>query len=148
MRIMLIAGAALALGGCAATHYDLTVMPRDSGKLYQGVAEDHGGQGPISITIEGKAYNGSWVQVEPERSYGYVSGGWGYGGWGHHGGWGVGGSISMDNPQGGASKALLNAADGSGMRCDFRQGQGLGGGLCRDDRGREYDVQFRAVASR
>jgi hypothetical protein len=148
MRTLLAAFAALALGGCAATNYQLSVMPRDSGTLYQGVAEDHGGQGPISITIDGKTYNGSWVQVEPERSYGYVSGGFGDGSWGRWGGYGVGGSISMDNPQGGASKALLTAADGSGMRCDFRQGQGLGGGMCRDDGGREYDVQFRAVASK
>jgi hypothetical protein len=145
--IPLLAAAALALGGCATT-YQLAVMPRDSGTMYQGVAEDHGGgQGAISITIEGKTYNGTWVQTTPERSWGWVSGGWG-GGHGHWGGWGVGGTISMDNPQGGESKALLSASDGSGLRCDFRSGQGLGGGVCRDDRGREYDVQFRAVASK
>src|SRR4029079_14685580 len=75
MRTILACAALLALCGCAAVNYDLTVMPRDSGTLYQGVAEDRGGQGPISITIENKTYHGSWVQVEPERSYGYVSGG-------------------------------------------------------------------------
>jgi hypothetical protein len=148
MRTILAAVAVLALGGCAATNYHLSVMPRDTGKLYEGMAEDHGGQGPISITIEGKTYTGSWVQTVPDRGYGWVSGGVGYGSWGRWGGWGAGGTVSMDNPQGGESKALLTAADGSGLRCDFRQGQGLGGGLCRDDGGREYDVQFRAVASK
>ncbi len=143
MRTILIAAAALSLAGCATT-YQLAVMPRDSGKMYQGVAEDRGGgEGPISITIEGTTYNGSWVQVTPARTYGWVSGGWG---WARHGGWGMGGTISMDNPQGSSAKALLSAADGSGLRCDFQSGYGLGGGLCRDDRGREYDVQFRAVA--
>jgi len=40
MRIpLLMIAAALTAGGCAST-YQLTLMPRDSGKLYQGVAED------------------------------------------------------------------------------------------------------------
>jgi hypothetical protein len=52
----------------------------------------------------------------------------------------------MDNPQGGESKALLTAPDGSGLRCDFRSTYGRGGGVCRDDKGREYDVQVRLAA--
>jgi hypothetical protein len=122
-------------------------MPRDSGKLYQGFADGvSGSEGRISITIEDKVYNGTWVSVVPERSTGYVSGGWGWGrGWT---GAGVGGTISVDNPNGGESKALLSAADGSGMRCDFRGTWGQGGGLCRDDRGREYDVQIRPAPPR
>jgi hypothetical protein len=128
--------AALALAGCATT-YQLTVMPRDSGKLYTGIAEDNGnGEGRISITIDGKEYAGSWVETQPSTTTGFVSGfGWRRGG--------MGSFITIDNPQGGESKALLNAADGSGLRCDFKSGQGRGGGVCRDDRGREYDVQVR-----
>ena len=65
MRYVLLLAAALALAGCAST-YDLTVMPRDSGKLYSGVADDNGsGEGRISITIEGKTYTGSWVETQP-----------------------------------------------------------------------------------
>jgi hypothetical protein len=54
--------------------------------------------------------------------------------------------ISIDNPNGAESKALLAAADGSGLRCDFRAGYGRGAGVCRDDRGREYDVQLRPAS--
>jgi hypothetical protein len=140
MRCLLIA-AALALAGCAST-YQLTVMPRDSGKLYSGVAEDSGrGEGRISITIEDKAYTGTWVETQPGQATAYISGGLG---WGFRRGMGgLGTIVTMDNPQGSESKALLTAADGSGLRCDFKSGQGRGGGVCRDDKGREYDVQVR-----
>ena len=134
--------AALALSGCATT-YDLAVMPRDSGKMYTGSAFDNGGgEGPISIAIEGKTYNGTWVQSTSDRAYGYAWGGWG----GGYRRWGGVGMISMDNPNGAESKALLTAADGSGLRCDFRAGYGRGAGVCRDDRGREYDVQLRPAS--
>jgi len=140
MRRLIIATAAAALAGCA-TSYNLTVMPRDSGKLYSGHADGvQGNEGRISITIEDKTYSGTWVATVSDRSYGYVWGG-GYAGRGYYGG--LGGSITMDNPQGGESKALLTAPDGSGLRCDFRGSWGQGGGVCRDDRGREYDVQLR-----
>ena len=150
MRKPIIFAAALALGGCTTVSYQLSLMPRDSGKLYQGVAEGvSGGEGRISITIEDKTYNGTWVSVVPERSNGYVAGGFGYrGGHAGWGGYGVGGSFSVDNPNGGEAKALLSAADGSGLRCDFRGSWGQGGGLCRDDRGREYDVQMRSAPPR
>jgi hypothetical protein len=65
--------------------------------------------------------------------YGYRGRGYGFGG----------GFVTMDNPEGGAAKALLRAGDGSGLRCDLKSGYGSGGGMCRDDRGREYDVQIR-----
>ena len=145
MRPLIIAAVAVALAGCA-TSYNLTVMPRDSGKLYSGHADGvQGNEGRISITIEDKTYNGTWVATVPERSTGYVFGG-GYGGRGYYGG--LGGTISMDNPQGGESKALLTAADGSGLRCDFRGSWGQGGGVCRDDRAREYDVQLRSAPTK
>ena len=147
MRRLFLAAAAAALAGCA-TSYNLTVMPRDSGKLYSGFADGvQGNEGRISITIEDKTYSGTWVATVPERSTGWVwGGGYAWGGRGHYGG--LGGTVSMDNPQGGESKALLTAADGSGLRCDFRGSWGQGGGVCRDDRGREYDVQLRSAPPR
>jgi hypothetical protein len=136
------AAAALALSGCATT-YQLAVMPRDSGRIYTGVAEDNGtGEGRISIEIEGKTYTGTWVQATPDRTNAWITGGFG---WGRRGG-GLGTIITMDNPQGSEAKALLSAADGAGLRCDFKAGQGRGGGTCRDDRGREYDIQLRPAA--
>ena len=136
-----------ALAGCATvTNYQLTAMPRDSGKLYTGTAQDTGGtEGPISITIGDKTYTGTWVQTRAATTSGYVSGGYGSGPYWHGGGWYGGGFVSMDNPAGGAAKALLTAPDGSGLRCDFKSGQGAGGGECRDDKGGTYDVQVRAI---
>ena len=131
--------AALALAGCA-TSYELTVMPQDSGKLYSGTAEENAnGEGRISITIENKTYTGTWIETQPSTATGYVSGGFGF----RRGG--LGSFITIDNPQGGEAKALLTAPDGSGLRCDFKSGGTRGGGVCRDDKGRLYDVQIRAA---
>jgi hypothetical protein len=149
MRKSILIAVALALGGCA-TGYQVAVMPRDTGKVYMGMAEDPGtGEGRMSITIENKTYSGTWVHTTPERTTGWISGGFGFGvgRWGRHG-WGTGGLVTMDNPQGAEAKALLTASDGTGMRCDLRTGQGFGGGTCRDDRGREYDVQLRPGPAR
>jgi hypothetical protein len=136
----------LGLAGCAST-YQLTLMPRDSGRTYTGVMEGlASGQGPISVTIDGKAYSGTWVESAPAYTTGWVSGGaaYGYRGWG----WGLGGgTIHMDTPGGGAAKALLTASDGSGLRCDLRGTRSGGGGECRDDKGKEYDVQIRLAAA-
>ena len=140
MRHALVAVAALALSGCATT-YQMTLMPRDSGKTYTGLLEEAGsGEGRITVNLDGKAYTGTWVQSTPASTHGWVSGGFG---WGRRGWGGLGTMITLDNPQGGEAKALLSAADGSGLRCDLRSGQDRGGGVCRDDRGREYDVQLR-----
>ena len=85
MKRIVLAAAALALGGCAST-YQLTLMPRDSGKIYEGFAEDVGsGEGRISVTIENKTYNGTWVNTVPERATGWVTGGFGFGRWGGRG---------------------------------------------------------------
>ena len=139
-----LALAGLLLGGCAST-YQLTLMPRDSGKTYSGVMEGlANGEGAITVAIEGKTYNGTWVESAPATTTGWVHGGAGYGyrGWR---GWG-GGTIHMDTPGGGVAKALLTAPDGSGLRCDLRGTRTGGGGECRDDKGREYDVQIRLAA--
>jgi hypothetical protein len=135
---------ALALSGCATT-YQLTLMPHDSGKTYSGTMDSlSSGQGRISVAIEGKTYNGTWVEAVPAYTTGWVSGGVGYGyrGWG---GWGGMGSFTVDNPSGGTAKALLTAGDGSGLRCDFQGTRYGGGGMCRDDAGKAYDVQMRVA---
>lgn len=151
-RTLVALAAAFTLAGCATTQ-NMTLMPRDSGKLYQGVAEvGADGEGRIRVTVEDKTYTGTWVNISPERTSGYVTGslGFGLGGWRRHGfgfgGLGLGTTVTLDNPEGVHSKALLTAPDGSGMRCDLRSaGYGRGGGTCRDDRGREYDVQLRSA---
>ena len=139
IRILALAGV-FTLGGCA-TSYQLSLMPRDRGVIYTGSAEDNGsGEGPIAVTIEGRTYSGTWVQATPDRTNAYVTGGIGFG-WRR--GASLGTIVTMDNPQGGEAKALLSAPDGSGLRCDLRNGAGRGDGVCRDDQGRTYDVQIR-----
>ena len=146
MRLTALAFA-LALAGCAST-YNLTLMPRDSGRTYTGTLEEvTRGEGKISVTIEGKAYSGTWVQSASAYSQGWITGGLGLG-FGRRGWGGLGTSIVLDNPQGGEAKALLSAADGSGLRCDFRSSHERGGGVCRDDKGKEYDVQIRLAEKR
>ena len=145
MRIRSLAPilAALLLGGCASA-YQLTLMPRDSGKTYTGTMQGSAGEGRLSVTIEGKTYEGTWVESVPASTHGWVGGGLGFRrSWG-----GLGGTIVMDNPSGGEAKALLSAPDGSGLRCDFRNSAAYGAGTCRDDKGREYDVQIRPMAQK
>lgn len=130
--------AVVASAGCAST-YELTLMPRTAGKLYYGEAVQRGAQADVSVTIEGKTYAGTWVEVTPDRTTGYVSGWWG---WRRSG---IGTTVTVDNPAGAEAKALLQAADGSGLRCDLRgtaYGRS-GGGTCQDDQGLVYDVQIR-----
>jgi hypothetical protein len=118
-------------------------MPRDSGKLYYGEAiEDASGNAQVSVTIENKTYTGTWVATAPDRTTGYVSGGIGF--WGRRSA--IGTAVTVDNPQGGEAKALLQAPDGAGLRCDFKgmsYGR-TGGGTCQDDKGLVYDVQIRS----
>ena len=136
--------ALITLNGCAVT-YDLTLMPRSSGKLYYGEATEQRGsaQAQVSITIEDKTYTGTWIATTPERTTGTVAAGVGFGS--RHGGIGFGTApVVVDNPSGGESKALLQAADGSGLRCDFKGTSSgrSGGGTCLDDKGLIYDVQI------
>lgn len=134
---LLCAGALL--GGCATT-YDLTLMPRDSGKVTYGTARDIGnGQANVSLAVGDKIYSGTWVQIKPEGTTDYVgASAWGWGGWAPFGG--------VDRTNGNANaKALLQAQDGSGMRCDlYGLTGGKGSGQCTDDKGTVYDVQLRA----
>ena len=139
----LLAGAAIALlAGCTST-YTLTLMPRNSGVTYTGEAvERNSNEADVTVAIEKTVYTGTWLYTSADRSNAYVTGGIGFG---SRRSLGLGSVVSVDNPQGVEAKALLKAADGSGLRCDFRgmtQGRG-GAGTCQDDKGLVYDVQIR-----
>jgi len=135
----LLAAGAMTLAGCA-TYYDLTLLPRDGGKPAYGTAHDLGpGQASVSIAVADKVYRGTWVQTTPERSMTYVgASSWGWWDWGTSG--------AADRAYGEVvAKALLQAFDGSALRCDFF---GLTGGQatgkCIDDKGLIFDVQIRS----
>lgn len=138
--------AALLLTGCA-THYQLTLMPRTSGKLYYGTATDKNrSEAAVTVQIGDKVYTGTWLSSDLLRTTGFVSAG---GGWGRYGWGGVGmAPVSIDTTGGGEAKALLQAPDGSGLRCDLRGiAAGLRGtGTCQDDTGQIFDVQIRPAA--
>jgi hypothetical protein len=128
------------LAGCA-TNYALTLMPRTSGQQYFGEALSTGGdEAEVTIAIGERSYKGTWVVSRPPPSTGIAVGG----AFGPY--WrGMGTTVHVDQQAGTDAKALLRAADGSGLRCDFRGvgGAGAGGGTCQDDQGLMYDVQIR-----
>jgi len=137
---------ALALAGCTST-YSLTLMPRNSGQVYYGEAVSHSGEeAQVTVTIAERVYKGNWVIAQPPPSSAFSIGGFfGGGGGGGRGGVGVGigtgTAVVVDQPD---AKALLRAADGSGLRCDLRGANtGSGNGTCQDDKGLVYDVQIR-----
>ena len=135
------AALAAALAGCTTT-YGLTLMPRDSGQLYYGEATGRtGGEMQVSVTIDQRAYRGTWVVADPPPTTGFAVGGV----FGPHRRSGsIGTTVVIDHALGTEAKALLRADDGSGLRCDFHGVQGPGGnGTCLDDRGLTYDVQLR-----
>lgn len=143
LRPLCIACTVALLGGCASS-YDLTLMPRTSGTLYKGEAYRPAGshEAQVRITIDGKGYSGSWVVTAPEYGSGYVSAGFGFGH--RRGGVGIATVPVVVEPSGGEAKALLRAADGSGLRCDLKGvSGGSGSGTCQDDQGILYDVQLR-----
>jgi len=138
LRLLSAACAAL-LCGCTST-YGLTLMPRDSGKLYYGEASGQtGGEMHVKVVIEGRSYSGNWVVDDPGPQTSFVVGG-SFGTY-HRG---LGTSVVVDNPLGTDAKALLRSADGRGLRCDLRGVTGVAGsGVCHDDQGLAYDVQLR-----
>ena len=136
---------AVALAGCTST-YSLTLMPRNSGKIYNGEAvSTTGAEAQVTVTIEERVYRGNWVIAQPPPTTSFGIGGFFGGGGGRHGGVGVGigtgTAVVVDQAE---AKALLRAEDGSGLRCDLRGANtGSGSGTCQDDQGLVYDVQIR-----
>ena len=143
IRALLLVPAAALIGACASS-YDLTLMPRTSGTLYKGEAYRPAGsdEALVNILIDGKGYSGTWVVTSPDYGSGYVSAGIGFGH--RRGGFGIASAPVVVDSTGGEAKALLRAADGSGLRCDLKGiTGGSGSGTCQDDQGILYDVQIR-----
>lgn len=135
--------AAALLAACASS-YDLTLMPRTSGTMYKGEAYRPAGSqdAQVHILIGGKGYSGTWVVTAPEYSSGFFSAGIGFGH--RRGGFGIATAPVIADSSGSEAKALLRAADGSGLRCDLKGiSGGNGSGTCQDDQGILYDVQIR-----
>lgn len=135
------------LAACAPAVYQMTAMPRDSGATYDGtIVDSRQGDGTVSLTISGRSYAGAWTRTTQQGNDYVVSGiggGWGPR-WGGMGGAAGGFATATRVDPSATWIALLKAPDGSGLRCDLStDGNGHGGGICRDDGGKLYDVQFR-----
>jgi hypothetical protein len=119
------------LSGCA---YQMQLMPRDSGKIYQGKIQSNGtGSGTISIQIENRLCSGSITEVSNRESFGFFQA------------YGQRGSATGSYQSFGGSstyKALLSCSDSTGLRCDV-EGEETGGGICVDSNQRVYDMIYK-----
>ena len=122
----------LLLSSCA---YQITLMPRDSGKTYSGTMEGSGGSGTATITIGSTTYTGPAVRVASNDTFGFAS---------VYGSNSRGTSASAYGTSYSAGdkyvKAILSSPDGRGLRCDFVGRGRTGGGICVDDNKTVYDV--------
>jgi hypothetical protein len=147
-RVLVLLFTAVTLAGCAPAVYQLTAMPRDSGATFEGtIVDSRNGDGTVTIALGGRTFSGVWTRTA-QQGTDYVISGTG-GGWGgragpYGGGFGGGFATASRVDPGATWVALLKAPDGSGLRCDMAtDGNGRGGGTCRDDAGKIYDIQFR-----
>lgn len=137
MRKILPLTVAVALvSGCSAT-FDMSVMPRDSGKLYSGWLYGKGdGTGKAEIAIEGKVFSGPAVRSSSgdTGTFALINS------------YGPGGPRSStavavsDTGAGVTVKAILRSEDGHGLRCDFQSLPTGGSGVCMDDNKQVFDV--------
>jgi hypothetical protein len=110
----------------------MTIMSRDSGQIYKGVVYPDGfGGGTISMTIDGRTYNGPMARNSTNDSFGFYQS------------FGRGSSLGVVSASGGhnTGKAILSSSDNHGMRCDL-EGDGVGHGtaICVDDQRKVYDA--------
>jgi hypothetical protein len=118
------------LSGCA---YTMQLMPRDSGKIYQGQIKSNGaGSGTLSIGLDGKTCSGTFVTVASGDTFGFAQ---------TFGSRGAAASTIATSSGSAQYKALLTCSDGSGLRCDVT-GSTSGGGVCVDSNNRVYDMMY------
>lgn len=132
-KLILSAAAILLVSACA---FNVTLMPRDSGKTYSGEMMGSGnGAGTMTIKLDGdETCTGPVARVASKESFGFAN-------------------TYMANSRGRAAsafttvatsgdvtiKAILSCTGGKGLRCEMT-GQGGGGGICVDDAGRIFDA--------
>lgn len=115
-------------------------MPRDGGMFYTGEATNNQmGGGDIMLTIEQTTYAGKWVRTSSNDSYSVLT----TYGTSSRGTRTSSTGFGQTYGAGGSGKAILTSSDGKGLRCEFSGGgAGSGGGICVDDAGRVFDIQF------
>ena len=122
-----LALAALPLGACA---LQMTIMSRDSGQTYKGVAHPDG-LGGGTMTVDGRTYNGVMARNSTNDSFGFYQT------------FGKNSSSGVFSASGGhnTGTAILSSQDNHGMRCELAgDGTGHGSAICVDDQNKVYDV--------
>lgn len=124
---------ALAISGCA---YNLTLMPRDSGKMYQGEMKGDGtGSGTLTVQIDGDTCTGLVARVASNQTFGFANT---YGA--NNQGTRANAFTTTSSFGDVAVKGILSCQSGKGIRCDMTGQGSSGGGICVDDAGKVYDV--------
>ena len=133
--LIILISSCVVFTGCAVS-LKLTLMPRDSGKIYIGQLDGDGmGSGIATIDVDGVICSGPVVRVSSSEvttigsTLGSVSGR-------NFSSTSIGVGGSGDT----TIKALLSCNDGSGIRCELSGQNRRGGGVCVDDKGRNFDV--------
>lgn len=136
-KLLLAALAATVLAGCSSMN--VTMMPRDSGKLYAGKVNSEGdGAGTMTVAMEGGECAGPVVRVASNQTFGFANT------FGVNGRGASASALTAGMTDGDSfAKAMLTCPGGKGLRCDVSGRSGKGGGICVDDAGRIYDVVMR-----
>lgn len=123
------------LAGCA---WQVDLMPRDSGKIYQGqFTAGLGKSGDISVNIEGTVYSGKIVETSSTSSFGFTQA---YGS--NNRGAKANAFASSFTAGDSYLKAILSSPEGRGLRCDIMGTSGGGSGICLDDQSKVYDMVY------
>lgn len=133
MKTILAVLAAAMLSGCA---WNMTLMPRDSGKVYTGQMTGNGmGSGQVTVNIDGVTCSGPAQRVASNDTFGFMN---------TYGRSSRGGSMTATSTYFAEGdkvvKALMSCGNGRGLRCELVGRSSGGGGICVDDTGRVYDV--------
>lgn len=120
------------LSGCA---YNVTLMPRDSGKTFAGTIQAGAGHGTMSMAMGEVTCTGPIARVASDDTFGFATT------YGVNSRGRASSSFSTIAAMGDVhAKAMLSCSDGSGLRCDISGRGNSAGGICADDKGRVFDA--------
>lgn len=133
MKNFIAVAAVAVLSGCA---YNVTLIPRDTGKVSTGEILSRGiGAGTLTITIDDDTCTGTIAKVASSESFGFATtyGASRYGG-------AARAFTTFVQPGDESLKAIMSCASGKAVRCDITGRKGGGGGVCLDNSGIVYDA--------
>ena len=133
MKRLIAIATMTALSGCA---YNLTLMPRDSGKTYSGEMLGKGdGTGTLNVNLDGDTCSGPVARVASNQTFGFANT---YAT--NNRGQSANAFTTSSSFGDVALKGILSCKSGKGLRCDLTGQGSSGGGICLDDTGKVYDV--------